>query len=193
MPWEKKFKNDDVLEKAMHAFWAHGYEATSIQTLTDCMGINRGSIYATFKDKRNLFLLALEHYEIHYRRAFLLELRRQHSPRDAITTLFKHIVEGAVSDKKRSGCLLVNTATEMSARDEKIAFAVKQGLVETEEFFRELIETGQASGEIPQEIDPCEVARSLLGLLTGMRVLARSRPERKVLEPLARQAAALLH
>jgi len=193
MPWEKKFKNDKVLEKAMHAFWARGYEATSIQDLTSCMGINRGSIYAAFKDKRNLFLLALEYYETNCRRAFLADLKRDHSPREAITTLFNEIVDTALSDKKRSGCLLVNTATEMSAHDEKIAEAVAKGLSETEDFFHQLIERGKSGGEIPSHVDAEEAASALLGLLTGLRVLARSRPERKVLEPIARQAEALLN
>ena len=179
MPWEKKFDNHDVLEKAMHAFWARGYEATSIQDLTSCMGINRGSIYAAFKDKRNLFLLALEHYETHYRRAFLGDLKRRHSPREAITTLFKDVVEAALSDSKRSGCLLVNTATEMSAHDERIAEAVAKGLTETEDFFHELIELGKSSGEISHGVDAAETASALLGLMTGLRVLARSRPERR--------------
>ncbi|NNE24711.1 MAG: TetR/AcrR family transcriptional regulator [Rhizobiales bacterium] len=193
MPWAKKFDNDEVLERAMHAFWARGYEATSIEDLTGCMGINRGSIYATFKDKRNLFLLALEHYETHYRRAFLADLRREHSPRSAITTLFYDVVDTALSDKKRSGCLLVNTATEMSAHDERIAQAVAKGLSETEDFFHQLIELGKSDGEIPGHVDAGDAACSLLGLLTGLRVLARSRPERQVLEPIARQAEALLN
>lgn len=56
MPWEKQFSPDDVLVKAMNAFWARGYESTSMQDLVACMGINRGSLYATFGDKRSLFI-----------------------------------------------------------------------------------------------------------------------------------------
>ena len=62
MPWEKQFDPDTALDKAMQAFWAHGYDATSIQDLVDCMGINRGSMYATFGDKRSLFIQALNRY-----------------------------------------------------------------------------------------------------------------------------------
>ena len=56
MPWAKSFKTDEALTKAMNAFWARGYEATSMQDLVDCMGIGRGSLYAAFGDKRRLFL-----------------------------------------------------------------------------------------------------------------------------------------
>ena len=44
MPWEKQFNVDAALEKAMRTFWARGYEATSMQDLVDCMGVNRGSL-----------------------------------------------------------------------------------------------------------------------------------------------------
>lgn len=193
MPWEKKFDSDVVLDKAMHAFWAHGYEATSIQDLIDCMGINRGSIYAAFEDKRNLFLLALERYETHYRRTFLAELRNSQPPRGAITSLFDSVVETALGDEGRNGCLLVNTAIEMAAHDEGVAEVVSRGLEETQMFFQDMIEDGQQRGEIAGTIDARETAIALLGLLTGMRVLARSRPEREVLEPLAKRAKALLN
>ena len=47
MPWEKQFDEKAVLDKAMQAFWSRGYEATSMQNLVECTGINRGSLYAT--------------------------------------------------------------------------------------------------------------------------------------------------
>jgi TetR/AcrR family transcriptional repressor of nem operon len=192
MPWERQFDEAEVLEKAMAAFWARGYEATSIRDLVDCMGLNRGSIYAAFGDKRRLFLKALAHYETCHRRAWFESLRRRHSPRAAILSVFEGAIGGALSDRDRSGCFLINTAVELSPHDAEIARAVAKGLRETEGFFRELVEEGQAAGEISPEADPARTARTLLGLLSGLRVLARSRPERPLLEALADQAADLL-
>ena len=192
MPWEKQFDEAEVLDKAMQAFWARGFEATSIQDLVDCMGLNRGSIYAAFGGKRSLFLKALSHYEAYHRRAWLESLRRRHTPRAAILSVFEGAIGGALSDRDRSGCFLVNTAVELAPHDEKIARAVAEGLRETEAFFRELIMEGQTAGEIPLKVDAAGTARTLLGLLTGLRVLARSRPERRLLEALADQATALL-
>ncbi|MFQ5784731.1 MAG: TetR/AcrR family transcriptional regulator [Alphaproteobacteria bacterium] len=192
MPWEKQFDESDVLEKAMQAFWARGFTATSIRDLVDCMGLNRGSIYAAFGDKRGLFLKALQHYETRHRRTWLKALREHHTPRAAILSVFEGAIGTALSDRSRSGCFLVNTAIEFSSHDEEIAQAVAAGLSETETFFRDLILESQRLGEIPSHVDPAHTARTLLGLLTGLRVLARSRPERSLLEALADQAAALL-
>ena len=63
---------------------------------------------------------------------------------------------------------------------------------ETEVFFRDLILEGRKIGEISAKIDAPRTARTLLGLLAGLRVLARCRPERPLLEALVDQAAALL-
>ena len=62
MARHKEFEREVVLEKAMATFWRYGYEGTSVQTLVENMGINRGSIYDTFGDKRSLFLAAIQHY-----------------------------------------------------------------------------------------------------------------------------------
>lgn len=192
MPWVKQFDEAAVLEKAMQAFWARGYAATSVQDLVDGTGLNRGSLYASFGDKRGLFLRALAHYETHQRRAWLAALRRRHGPRGAILALFEGAVAAALADRARTGCFLINTAVELSAHDPEVAALVAKGLSETEAYFRELIVEGQGRGEIAPAADSAETARALLGLLTGLRVLARSRPERPLLEALADQAARLV-
>jgi len=58
----KEFDREKVLERAMHVFWARGYEATSLPELLDAMQIGRQSMYDTFGDKRALFIAALDRY-----------------------------------------------------------------------------------------------------------------------------------
>jgi len=192
MPWERQFDEHQVLDKAMQAFMAQGFEATSIQDLVAGMGLNRGSIYAAFGDKRSLFLKALAHYETHHRQAWFATLRARHTPRGAILSVFEGAIGAALSDRGRFGCFLVNSAIELSLHDEDVAEVVAEGLRKTETSFRELIVEGQTIGEIPAQVEPARTARVLLGLLVGLRVLARGRPERPLLEALADQAAALL-
>src|SRR5437870_13901619 len=74
----KAFEHDVVLDRAMHVFWSRGYEATSIQLLVDRMGIQRGSLYDTFGDKRALFFAAITHYD---RAVTARLLRSRHGPR----------------------------------------------------------------------------------------------------------------
>jgi TetR/AcrR family transcriptional repressor of nem operon len=191
MPWEKTFDTEDALGKAMAAFWARGFEATSMQDLVDCMGIGRGSLYAAFGDKRRLFLRALALYDDRHRRRWSERLSAQESPRQAILAAFDEVV-AATLDGSRDGCLLINTGLEMSPHDGEIAAAVSRALGEMEAFFRTMIQRGQAAGEISPALDPAETAQGLLALLAGLRVLSRSRPEAALMRAVARQAQALL-
>ena len=73
MPRKKQFGVDDVMHKAMVAFWDHGYQATSLQDLVECMGINRASLYDTFGDKYSLFIETLHSYKLIYLKPFFAE------------------------------------------------------------------------------------------------------------------------
>ena len=192
MPWEKQFDSDAALSKAMDAFWAHGYDATSMQDLVDCMGVNRGSLYATFGDKRSLFIEALRRYDAVYRAGWVGRLIKSHGPRAAIEAAFDEAIAVVIDAGSSDGCLLVNTALELSPHDDEISTIVGHGLAEMESFFRDMIEQGQAAVEIPPHVDTVDTARGLLSLFIGLRVLSRSRPEETLLRSVANQAGALL-
>lgn len=188
MPWEKNFSVEAVLDKVMHAFWLRGYEATSIQDLIACTGINRGSLYATYGDKHTLFLAALRHYDETYRKAFLRQLEANYGPREAIRRQFQAVVDSTVKDGQTRGCFITNTALELSARDPAAADIVTDAQTGLEAFFSRSIIRGQKIGEISQDIDAASIARELLAMFLGLRVLSRSRPEPELLQAIADQA-----
>ncbi len=192
MPWEKNFDEAEVLEKAMQAFWARGYESTSIEDLAGATELPEQGLRAAFGGKRQLFIQALEHYENEHRRAWLNSLRAHHGPRAAILAVFEGVIGAALSDRSRAGCLLINTAIELSNHDPEIAEVVAAGLLETLEFFRDLIVEAQRNGEIRSTTDPAQAASALLALLAGLRVLTRGLPAPALLDAIADQADAIL-
>ena len=188
MPWEKNFDVDGALDQATRLFWSRGYDATSMQALVDEMGINRGSLYDTYGDKRSLFIAALRRYDHRFRRDRLAQLEQEHTPKAAIQALFKGWVRIAIDDPDRNGCFLTNTALEVAPRDAEIGAIVATSQRDTEKVFVRLIRNGQVSGEISNKIDPRQSARSLLATLMGLLVLARSRPESTLLTSIADSA-----
>ena len=56
------FDPDAALERAMHVFWAKGYEGASLSDLTGAMRINRPSLYPAFGNKEELFRKVLDRY-----------------------------------------------------------------------------------------------------------------------------------
>src|SRR5881397_3977158 len=58
----RAFDTDVALERAMHVFWAKGYEGAALSDLTRAMRINRPSLYAAFGNKEQLFKKVLDRY-----------------------------------------------------------------------------------------------------------------------------------
>ncbi|MDE2150232.1 MAG: TetR/AcrR family transcriptional regulator [Gammaproteobacteria bacterium] len=191
MPWDKQFDPAEVLTKAMQAFWMRGYEATSIQDLVDFTAVNRASLYATFGDKRALFLAALQRYDAQ-RQARLAELERRYPPREAVRRLFLGFIEQAITDAAPRGCFLTNTAVELAAHDPEIANAVARSQMELEAFFRRMVESARNRGEVAGGTDATQAARGLLASLLGLLVLAHSRPRKALLQSIADEALARL-
>ena len=70
--------------------------------------------------------------------------------------------------------------------------AVRGFLGEIEAFFRRATAAAQEEGSVPPDRDPADLARLLLGVTLGVRVLARSKPQRELLEGVVRPALASL-
>jgi TetR/AcrR family transcriptional repressor of nem operon len=188
MPWEKQFDVDEVLDKAMQAFWSQGYEATSMQDLLKRMGINRGSLYSTYRDKHELFLAALRRYAetIHFKR--LEDLESRYGPREAIRRLLLAFTPQASEKRGNRGCFLTNTALELAAHDPAAGKIVAEAQKKTEAWFAHMISKGKAESEIAPHVKPAEAAGALLASLIGLSVLNRSRPEPALLHTIVDDA-----
>ena len=101
-------------------------------------------------------------------------------------------VELAIVDKARRGCMLVNTGIEIAPHDPEFRKIVTKEFSLLEDFFRGRVEAGQTSGAIRSDVPAGELAKMLLSVLLGLRVLARSRPQRAVLEGAVRAALAVI-
>jgi TetR/AcrR family transcriptional repressor of nem operon len=181
MPWEKRFDIDETLTRAMQTFWSHGYEATSMQDLVTATGINRASIYATYGDKRALFLTALRKYDGEIRRRMLAELAETTPPAEAIASVFDKFISQTSVPQGNWGCFLVNTALELAAHDGEIAELVNAAHDEIEAFFLAMIRKGQQSGAFAADRDAKPLAHQALASLLGMLVMIRSRPKEESL------------
>lgn len=188
----REFDEAAALDAAIQCFWSRGYEATSVRDLANAMGIAGPSLYNTFGDKRTLYRQALEHY---VERGFCDRVRRFESelaPRAAIGAFFDEIIELSLADDQRKGCLIVNSALELAPHDPEFQAALADVLRDMEAFFHRCVKAGQDTGAISASLPADDLARMLLGLLMGLRVLARSRPEPELLRGLVRPALALL-
>jgi TetR/AcrR family transcriptional repressor of nem operon len=188
----REFDETTELDAAMRHFWLHGYERTSVRDLAAQMGLTGASMYNAFGDKRALYRRSLDFYFERSVRDRVTRLEARLPPLEAIRAFFAEIVERSVVDPECRGCMLVNAALEVAPQDPDLRIAVAQELELIEAFFRRRIEAGQQDGTITSAQEAAGLAKLLLSVLLGIRVLARTRPQRDVLDGAAQAAIGML-
>lgn len=189
----RSFDETAAMDLVVRQFWTRGFEATSVRDLEAATGLGMTSLYNAFGGKRAQFRTALEHYSERQTRDCLRELERLSSPAERIRTFVARLIEAALGDPDRMGCFVINTAIELGPHDPEIAAIVAGYLSEVEAFFRRNFEAAQRAGETDHSVSPADAARSFSTLMFGLRVLARTRPDRETMEGAVRPLLALLH
>jgi TetR/AcrR family transcriptional repressor of nem operon len=163
-----------------------------MRDLATSMQLSAPSLYNAFGDKQALFARALEQYLNCSTRDRLSRLEASLPPKEAIHRFFAEIIDHSISDRERKGCFLVNSALEVAPHQSEVGAVIAKQFGEIEAFFRRSILAAQADRMTPRGLDATDTARLLLGVLLGIRVLARSVPRRSLLEGVVRPALALL-
>lgn len=177
----REFDEDVVLNAALERFWAQGFDATSMRDLIECTGLTGASLYNAFGDKRALYRKALDHYVQRGMRERLARCRDL-PPVQAIEVFFSDVLRRSLEDSQHKGCMLINAALDVPPDDAELRQAVAENLRAIESFLCTIITAGQADGSIRATQSAADMARHLLGMLAGLRVLARVRPEKDLLE-----------
>src|SRR6266851_9971145 len=105
----RAFDPDVALERAMHVFWAKGYEGASLSDLTRAMRINRPSLYAAFGNKEQLFHKVLDRY-VNGPLAYFQKALVASKARDVIEQIFLGAARMADDPRIPAGCLMVQGA-----------------------------------------------------------------------------------
>ena len=193
MPRPKEFVPEEAIEKAMHVFWHKGYEAASMEDLLDAMEINRGSLYATFGSKRDLFLKAMDHYcgegGVGGRFSILLQ------PGPALPLIHRFvdaIVDFVLSDPLRRGCLITNTVMELAPHEKNIGKRLSKRFHLLEDAFFELLTRAKREGDLTKDKDPRALARVLVTMMQGMIVMIKAGTPADVVKQTAKTALLVL-
>ena len=187
----RAFDEQTVLDAAVECFWDRGYQATSLRELMDSTGLTSASLYNAFSDKRALFQSALDHFVAHTIDERIHRLGAV-APREAIEHFFEEVITRSLNDRRHKGCMLVNSAIEVAPHDAGLQREVSTALRRIEMFFVTRVRAGQLDRTISAASSAEDLGGHLLGVLIGLRVLARVRPEENLLRAVVSPALALL-
>jgi TetR/AcrR family transcriptional repressor of nem operon len=191
MARSKEFDPDVALQRALELFWRKGYEATSMTDLVEHLGIGRASIYATFGGKSELYLKAYDRY-LENGIDFIGLLSRPGPALPAVRALVERYAEESARDTDHRGCFVVNTAVELAPHDPALARRVEANWDFVETALTSALTRARAQGELEPGKDPRALARFLLTVMQGMRVLGKSSDNPARLRDAAEQALSVL-
>jgi TetR/AcrR family transcriptional regulator, transcriptional repressor for nem operon len=174
MPTAGRRGSDERLDRAVSLFWERGYYDVSVDELVNRTGLHRAAVYGEFGSRQRLFEAALRRYRARVVAVFFAELERPDAGLAAIERFFVTISGAATRPKKRIGCLMINTASEVSPSIRSVAHIVSSYLDDLRARFQQACVNARARGEIRHGIDVDQVADYLLGSVLGLWVLARS-------------------
>jgi len=178
----REFDTNEALERAMQAFWAKGFKATSLDDLCAATGLSRSSLYAAFGGKRALLHRSLARYEAQGIARITAALARPAPIRDAVAGFVDGLIERIVSGSGRTGCFIGNCAAELARQDRATAARVRRSLERIEAVFHDALARAQSRGELAKSVDIGAIARFLVAGIQGLRLIGKANPERAALE-----------
>lgn len=181
----REFEPDAALERAMQAFWAKGYKATSLDDLCTATGLSRSSLYAAFGGKRALLHRSLARYEEEAVARINAALAKPLPIREAVAGFVAELIERIVAGPGRAGCFIGNCAAELAGQDRATAARVRQSLARIEGTFCNALTHAQARGEIGTDADVASLARFLVSGIQGLRLVGKANPDRAALTDIA--------
>ncbi|GAB3559166.1 TetR/AcrR family transcriptional regulator [Spelaeicoccus albus] len=192
----RAFDEESVVSAVRDQFWDAGYAATSVEDLMRVSGLGKGSLYAAYGDKHQLFLRALQDYtdtSHDFLRRALTEARR------AIDAL-RMLLEAPIGDHARRpadsgvrrGCLLANSTCELGNSDADVLAHARRAYETSTALISNCVDRAQREGDVPADADPVLLARALLAAQQGIVFMGRTGMDTATLTATARSLATQL-
>ena len=171
----RQFDVDQTLDAAMRAFWARGYEATSMADLMAATGLHKGSLYQAFGDKHALFIEALKRYLAEMARAGAKAIQTAPTPRDGLQRLGHMLIDmtGEAPDGP-SGCMALNALSELAPHDTEVRELLQGQVTRIREAIAATVAAAQEQGQIAADRSPEVLADMLLMFVWGLSMSTKA-------------------
>jgi AcrR family transcriptional regulator len=172
----RTFDRGVAITQALHLFWEHGYDATSLSLLKANIGggITAPSFYAAFGSKQALFNEVMEHYLNTHGRVTDSLFDTTLPPRESIELTLRRSAKMQCEPDHPKGCLVALGLLSACTDESKI---ISQPLAQARATNRAgivaCIERAVAAGELAATVAPDALATVFDSFLLGISVLAR--------------------
>ncbi len=165
----RAFDPDVALDRAMHVFWAKGYEGAALSDLTRAMRINRPSLYAAFGNKEQLFRKVLDRY-MNGPLAFFGKALGAAKARDVIEQIFLGAANMPSDPRTPAGCLVVQGALACGDAAGSVRKEIAARRAAAKVALRRRLQRAKREGDLPPNADPAQLSHYVMTVLHGMAV-----------------------
>jgi AcrR family transcriptional regulator len=175
------FEEHEALDRAIHVFWEHGYEGTSMSELTSAMGINKPSLYNVFGSKEELFRRAVARYRDTYLAQTPATLE-QPTAYAVIESYLRASVDGLTGDGHPPGCLTVQGGLSCAPANRGISEFLASFRAGIEGALAQRLAQAAKEGDLAPGTDTVALARFVMTLSEGLAVHAAAGASREDLQ-----------
>ena len=181
----RAFDAAKALDTALHLFWEHGYEGTSISMLADAMNIKIPSLYSAFGNKEELFLKAVQRYG-ELNGCMYHDSLKKKTAYEVVESILMGEVELVTRKTTPDGCLMLTSALATSPDSERIRKFISDMRAMPEKWIAERLKQAQKDGDLPKSADPAALAFYIMTVNWGIAAQAKSGATRAELTTLVK-------
>jgi AcrR family transcriptional regulator len=175
----REFDVGTALDAAIDVFWAKGYDGASLTDLTEALGITRPSLYAAFKDKRGLYLSAIERYVTSEECPPLVEFDAHEDITKAVYAFMAASIDyatgkGGKGEDGKLGCFLGNCVSTNACEVEGVQERLRQAIEGTDKRLTARFEIEKEKGNLRSDFPSKARARMMFDLRQGIALRARA-------------------
>lgn len=181
----RTFDRDHAVEQALHLFWQHGYDATSLAQLKAGLGggISAPSFYAAFGSKEALFEECVQRYLTTFAQVTECLWDESLPPRQAIETALRQSARMQCEEGHPKGCMVtLGMMSAPSPENARVVDALTQSRARTRAGILACVERGVSAGQLPGNIYAPAMATAFDSFLQGISILARDNTQHGVID-----------
>lgn len=168
-----QFDRQEAVRFVMNEIWRAGYEACSLKSISEKLGVTRSSLYNAFGSREALFKEALDAYLKDAPDKILADARKDESILGLLTRQFRNICRARAADPEARGCMAVNCVAELVGVDPELGPFLEKAMRAKLKLLEKLLRQAAANGEIEDDGNLKARALALQSLLVGVNLMAK--------------------
>lgn len=177
---------EQIVATSLNLLHSKGFNATSVQDITDAAGVPKGSFYNHFSSKEALGLEVLQRYTEGVGNTAAVLQARAVAPRERIRQYFERLIDGNAANEFNFGCMLGNFSTELSNQIPAMRHAMREAFRVSTGALAAAIADGQRDGSIQADAPAEELAGFVTDAWQGAVLRAKAEQSRAPLERFVR-------